>query len=233
MYDIYLDGNLIMDNLALNESNIINQKYKTGVDGKAIFAPYNGDLSRVFSFKIIGISGNDFKNKKKLLNKLKEKTKPEKGFISFVAIGEDGDNIRCNVKFIELTFEEYTLDGFVPINVELLEHTVVDNTVVKFNTFNYKAAKVTSKKTSAKTKSPFLALVNCNMKKNCGAFNVKCVKLIQKLMKKDGYYIKYNLDGQWCTFTQIEFEKWTKKKIGKKITTFNTTVKNYLKKRFK
>jgi hypothetical protein len=104
----------------------------------------------------------------------------------------------------------------------------------EFNTFNYKAPTVTTKKATSNAPTYVKNLYKCSMGHNCSKKGVACVYHLQKLLQADGYYRNYKYDGCWCTYTTQEFKKWQKKKAKVKVTgKWDKASKAYIKKRFK
>lgn len=235
MYSILINNHLIDDNLGLSVSNQVNYKYEIANDGSAILNNYNGDIAREFSFSIYSEMGNEYNDKKNLINNLLVLNK--KQMLDFVALDlmDNTKNIRCKINILSVEEDFEVEHDSVNIKFNLIEVKPANNTVVKFNTFNYKPATVKTSKTATKAKVPtaYKKLAKCNISFNCNIKNNTCVKYLQTLLKSDGFYKAYKTDGQPCTFTLKEFKKWQQKKAKVKVTSkFDTATKNYLKKRF-
>jgi hypothetical protein len=231
-WEVYLENLLISDNLGLNISNNVNYEYKIANDGSALLNNYSGDLARHFSFKIFSIMGDEFNTKNDLFEKLLELNK--KGSLSFVCLDDNSKSIRCNVNIIKYSLAEDIDEDSVVFDVELIEVKPEDNTVVSFNTFNYKPATVSAPAVSTNNVlATQKALVACNISFGCSIKNNTCVKYLQTLLSADGFY-KGSKDGSPCTSTFNAFKQWQQKKAKIKVTgKFDATTKNYLKKRWK
>nr|WP_302577944.1 hypothetical protein [Methanobrevibacter arboriphilus] len=234
VYDIYIENKLIDDNLGLSVGNKVNYKYKIANDGSAILNNYDGDVAREFQFNIYSDMGKEYNIKNSLIEKLLTLNKTKQ--LSFVCIDSinNTNNISCKVNILEVDKEFDSEKDTVEFSFQLIEVKPEDNTVVKFNTFNYKPSNVKSKSSKKiETPSYIKKLVNCNITMGCNIKNSTCVKYLQTLLKIDGFYTNYKKDGNPCTYTQREFEKWQKKKAKVKATgKFDTATKNYLRVRF-
>jgi len=240
VYEIYLDNQLLGDNLGISFSNNILMEYTTANNGDAVVDKYTGDKSIEISFDIYTELGTEYNNKMKLIDSLLSKNKTDSSTISFVAIDDESSNtIRKNIKILDFHTEFNVEESTATLSFTLVEIKPFTPSTVKFNTFNYKPATTTTKKTStktnnSKTNSKYSALLNCKETFiNCNKTGVACVKLIQTLLKSDGYYLNYKIDGWGCTYTDQEYRKWQKKKAKVKVTgKLDKATKTYLKKRF-
>jgi hypothetical protein len=106
--------------------------------------------------------------------------------------------------------------------------------VKKFNTFNFKQAKTPTKINFVLVTPSTELLLKCNPVYNCQKFKVACVIAWQKQLTADGFYGTkgYNIDGQYCTFTKSETERWQKHYKIKQTGVFDKATKAVLEKRF-
>lgn len=214
MYSIYINNQLINDNLGLSVSNQVNYEYKIANDGSAILNNYNGDIVREFSFTIYSEMGKEYNNKKKLIDNLLSLNK--KQMLDFVALdlSDNTENIRCKINILDVEYDFEVEHDSVNIKFNIIEVKPDNNTVVKFNTFNYKPATVKTSKTPTKAKVPttYKKLAKCSISFNCSIKNNTCVKYLQTLLKTDGFYKAYKTDGWPCTETLKAFKKWQQKR---------------------
>lgn len=230
-HEVYIDGfklegDFIPFNTGVDTKNTINTitgELSTGKD----YSEYLNEKSEELSFKNIlpdNIAEAGYEN---ILKSVVAKAKKESVKIIFNKKSFMGKVREFSISFNTKNYREYTW--------LIVESKPFDAKSKKFNTFNYKKASTSTKK-SSKIKLPasIEALLNCNPVYNCKKFNVKCVIAWQKRMTADGFYGAkgYNIDGQFCTYTKSETKRWQKKYKIKQTGKFDKATKDVLRKRF-
>lgn len=217
-HEVYIDGfglegNIIPYNTGVdlgNKINSIREQLTTGQD----YIKYLNEKSTPLEFKTILTEPMVEEGYEKLLMKVVNKAKKTPVKIMFNGHSFMGMVLEFSISFPPEAYREY--DWLI------VESKPFKPKSKKFNTFNYKKTNTPTKDAPVITFPPSIeALLKCNPVYNCGKYGVSCVTSWQKYLTSKGYYGSkgYKIDGQFCTYTKSETERWQKdnkvKKTGK------------------
>lgn len=207
-HEVYIDGfqllgDFIPYNMGVERKNTINTIHDELSTGKD-YTKYLGEKSEQLSFKTVltdRLAESGYEN---VLKSVVEKAKKEPVKIRFNEKSFMGMVREFSISFPTTAYREYTW-----LIVESEPFKAVNMT---FNTYNYKKAATTTKKSSTPSLPASLkTLLNCKPVYNCSKKGVSCVKSWQRQLKADGFYSKYTTDGQFCTITRSETRRWQTK----------------------
>jgi hypothetical protein len=206
-HEVYIDGfpilgNFIPYNTGVERANTINQITDELTTGKD-YTKYLGEKSEVLSFKTVltdQLAKSGYEN---AIKSVVAKAKKEPVKIRFNGKSFMGMVREFSISFPVLAYREYTF-----LIVESEPFKAVNKT---FNTYNYKKATTPVKTTGLNLPASLTTLLNCNPVYNCAKRGLSCVIAWQRQLRTDGYYTRWPVDGQFCTWTRSETIKWQKK----------------------
>lgn len=70
------------------------------------------------------------------------------------------------------------------------------------------------------------------MKRNDNKHGIKCVKILQRFLQKNGYYMKYKVDGWYSKYTEAEVKKLQKANKLRATGGWNKTTRKYFQKKY-
>ena len=204
-HEVYISGfkllgTFIPYNEGVDRASTINQLTGTLTTGKT-YTEYLNELSENLQFKTIlrdDVAESGYENVLKSVVATAKKTPVKVRF--------------NNTSFMGMVTEfsiSFPVEGYREYSWTIVESEPFKAVKKTFNTFNYKAAKTTTKSSSlAALPTSLKTLLACNPVYNCNAHGLKCVKAWQRQLKADGYYIHYLTDGWFCIYTRRETVKW-------------------------
>jgi hypothetical protein len=207
-HEVYVDGfellgEFIPYNTGVDRANTINQISGELTTGKT-YNKYLNENSENLTFKNIlpdAIAESGYENVLKSVVAKAKQTPVQIRFNGTVFLGMVQE---FSISFPKESYREYKW-----VIVESEPFNAVAKT---FNTFNYKKAATKTKSNTPKSSIPvsLKTLLNCKSVYNCAKRKVACVTAWQKQLKKDGYYVAYLADGNFCKYTLKETKKWQK-----------------------
>ena len=205
-HEVYIDGfkllgSFIPYNKGVDRESTINQISDELTTGKE-FTKYLGEKSEKLTFKTIlpdKLAESGYENVLKSVVAKAKKTPVKVRFNGKVFMGMVQE---FSISFPVESYREYKWI--------IVESEPFKAQYKTFHTFNYKKASTTIKSNTPVSSFPvsLKTLLDCKPVYNCGKSNVTCVKAWQKQLKKDGYYLAYSVDGQFCTYTLRETKRW-------------------------
>lgn len=205
-HEVYIDGfkllgDFIPYNKSVDRESTINQITGDLTSGKT-YTKYLGEKSEKLTFKTIlpdKLAESGYENVLKSVVAKAKKTPVKVRFNGKVFMGMVQE---FSISFPVESYREYKWI--------IVESEPFKPVYKKFNTFNYKKAATTTKSNTPTSSFPvsLKTLLDCKPVYNCAATGVTCVKAWQKQLKKDGYYIAYPADGNFCKYTLRETKKW-------------------------
>jgi len=205
-HEVYIDGfkllgDFIPYNTGVDRDNTINQISDELTTGKT-YTKYLNEKSENLSFKTVlsdAMATSGYENVLKSVVAKAKKTPVKVRFNGKVFLGMVQE---FSISFPKQAYREYKW-----VIVESEPFKPVAKT---FHTFNYKKASTTTKSNTPVSSFPvsLKTLLDCKPVYNCSKSNVTCVKAWQRQLKKDGYYVAYPADGQFCKYTLKETKRW-------------------------